>query len=297
MDKKILNSMFDNLLHIGNKSNYWNPKMKPYIYGSVNGVHVINLVQTAKKLEEVKTQLRALASEGKKILFVATKLQTRDTFSKLAIETGHYYVTEKWVPWLLTNFKTIKKRIATYLKLLMDSETGAFKVLTKKEAAAKMLELEKLDRAFRWLKDMKKVPEVLFVVDGVYEKQAVKEGRGLKIDTFAILNTNGDDTILTNAIPANTNSVKSIDFLANELKQALSNVKIVAKTPVKRINTSAPAAAKKEVVEAKAETKAPTAAKKEEVKETTPKAEKKAPAKKAPAKKTAAKKEETTEEK
>ena len=144
---------------------------------------------------------------------------------------------------------------------------------------------------------MKKVPEVLLVVDGVYEKQAVKEGRGLKIDTFAILNTNGDDTILTNAIPANTNSVKSIDFLANELKQALSNVKIVAKTPVKRINTSAPAAAKKEVVEAKAETKAPTAAKKEEVKETTPKAEKKAPAKKAPAKKTAAKKEETTEEK
>jgi len=289
MDKKILNSMFDNLLHIGNKSNYWNPKMKPYIYGSVNGVHVINLVETAKKLEEVKTQLRALASEGKKILFVATKLQTRDTFSKLASETGHFYVTEKWVPWLLTNFKTIKKRIATYLKLLRDSETGAFNVLTKKEAAAKMLELEKLDRAFRWLKEMKKTPEVLFVVDGVYEKQAVKEWGSLNISTFAILNTNGDDTILTNAIPANTNSVKSIDFLANQLKEALSNVKVVAKTPVKRINTS-PAA--KKPVEKKDEEKAPaapkkSAAKKEEVKEE----------KKAPAKKPAAKKEEATEEK
>lgn len=175
MDKKILNSMFENLLHIGNKSNYWNPKMKPYIYGSVNGVHVINLVETAKKLEEVKSELKELASEGKKILFVATKLQSRDSFAKLASETGHYYVTEKWVPGLLTNFKTIKRRISTYLKLLRDSETGAFNVLTKKEAAGKMLELEKLDRAFRGLKDMKKIPEVIFVVDGVYEKQAIKE--------------------------------------------------------------------------------------------------------------------------
>ena len=115
--------MFENLLHIGNKSNYWNPKMKNYIYGSVNGVHVINLIKTVEKLEEVKKQLISLASEGKKILFVATKLQSRDAFSKLATETGHYYVTEKWVPGLLTNFKTIKRRINTYLKLLKDSET------------------------------------------------------------------------------------------------------------------------------------------------------------------------------
>jgi small subunit ribosomal protein S2 len=123
MDKKILSSMFDNLLHIGNKCNYWNPKMKSYIYGSVNGIHVINLVKTAERLEEVKKQLKELASEGKKILFVATKLQSRDAFAKLASETGHYYVSEKWVPGLLTNFKTIKKRISTYLKLLRDSET------------------------------------------------------------------------------------------------------------------------------------------------------------------------------
>ena len=149
MDKKTLNSMFDNLLHIGNKMSYWNPNMKNYIYGSVNGIHVFNLMETAKKVEEVKAELKDLASKGKKILFVATKLQSRDTFSKLAQETGHYYVTEKWVPGLLTNFKTIKNRISTYLKLLRESETGAFDVLTKKEKAAKMLELSKLDRAFK----------------------------------------------------------------------------------------------------------------------------------------------------
>jgi len=122
MDKKLLNSMFESLLHIGNKTNYWNPKMKDYIYGSVNGVHVINLTETAKKIEEVTKELNRLASEGKKVLFVATKLQTRDIFEKLAKETGHYYVTEKWVPGLLTNFKTIKTRIATYLQLLKDVE-------------------------------------------------------------------------------------------------------------------------------------------------------------------------------
>jgi small subunit ribosomal protein S2 len=149
MEKNLLNEMFANLLHIGNKSNYWNPKMKNYIYGSVNGIHVINLTETGKKIEEVKAQLKALHSEGKKILFVATKLQSRDAFVTLAEATGHYYVSEKWVPGLLTNFKTIKRRIATYVKLLKDSETGAFDGLTKKEAAAQILELEKLDRAFK----------------------------------------------------------------------------------------------------------------------------------------------------
>jgi small subunit ribosomal protein S2 len=294
MDKKILNSMFENLLHIGNKSNYWNPKMKNYIYGSVNGVHVINLIKTVEKLEEVKKQLISLASEGKKILFVATKLQSRDAFSKLATETGHYYVTEKWVPGLLTNFKTIKRRINTYLKLLKDSETWAFNILTKKEIAAKMLELEKLDKAFKWLKEMKKIPDVLFVVDGIYEKQAVKEGNSLKISTFAILNTNGDDTIVTNLIPANTNSVKSIEFLAASLKEALTGIKVVKKSPVNVIKRpdqqsgDDKVSAKKEVVEEKV-------AKKPEVKEVKEEKEtnKDAPVKKITPKKVVEKKETT----
>jgi len=102
-----------------------------------------------RKLNEVKATLKELATEGKKILFVATKLQARDAFQGLAEETGNFYVSEKWVPGLLTNFKTIKRRISTYLKLIRDSETGALDILTKKEKAAKLLELEKLDRAFK----------------------------------------------------------------------------------------------------------------------------------------------------
>jgi len=241
MDKKILNSMFENLLHIGNKTNYWSPKMKNYIYGSVNGIHVFNLIKTSTELEKAKTAIKKAASEGKKILFVATKLQARDAFSKLAIETGNFYVTEKWVPGLLTNFKTIKKRIATYLKLLKDSETGAFDVLTKKETAAKMLELEKLDKAFKWLKEMKKVPEILFVVDGAFEAQALREANSLKLPSLAVLNTNGDPDTVEAFIPANTNSVKSIEFIAKELKSCLSGVKATSKAVPRKLTDKKPA--------------------------------------------------------
>ncbi len=217
MEKKVLNKMFDNLLHIGNKTSYINPKMKDYIYGAVNGIHVFDLTKTAKRLEEVKKQLEELSKEGKKILFVATKLQSRDAFANLAEKTGHYYVNEKWVPGLLTNFKTISKRIAYYIRLLNDSKRGAFDVLTKKEKASKLLELEKLNKVFKGLKEMKKLPDVVFVADGVYDKKALVEAKKIGKKAFAILNTNGDIDLVDDFIPANTNSVKSVTFIAEEL--------------------------------------------------------------------------------
>lgn len=234
MEKNTLNSMFDNLLHIGNKTNFWNSKMKPYIYGSVNGIHVINLVKTAEKLEEVKAELKELSAAGKKVLFVATKIQSRDAFKKLAEETGHYYVVEKWVPGLLTNFKTIRKRINTYLQLSLDAESGAFDVLTKKEKASRMLELEKLDKAYAGLKEMKKIPDVILASDGIYESQALREAEILGVKSYAIFNTNGDIDLVSNLIPANTNSPKSFDYIANELKGAFG-AKSAAKATVKKV--------------------------------------------------------------
>jgi len=234
MEKNTLNSMFENLLHIWNKTNFWNPKMKDYIYWSVNGIHIINLLKTWEKLEEVKKELAKLSKEGKKVLFVATKLQARDAFKRLAEETWNYYVSEKWVPGLLTNFKTIKRRIGVYLKLLKDVETWALDMLTKKEKAAKMLELEKLDKAYKWLKEMKKLPEVVFVVDGIYEKQSLIEANKLNITTFAIFNTNWDIDLSDNLIPANTNSVKSMDYLASELKSSFWTIKTDKKSTIKK---------------------------------------------------------------
>lgn len=223
MDKVVLNNMFDNLLHIGNKSNHWNPKMKEYIYGSVNGVHVINLVKSVAKIEEVKKELSELAKQGKKVLFVSTKLQAREAFAKLAEETGNYYVNEKWVPGLLTNLKTMRARISSYLKLLKESNSGELDILPKKEKATKLLELEKLDRAFKGLKEMKKLPDVIFVVDAAYEIQAVKEANSLKLPVYAMASTNSNPDLLTNLIPANTNSIKSIEYIANELKSVVKS--------------------------------------------------------------------------
>lgn len=236
MEKQVLNSMFDNLLHIGNKTNFWNSKMKSSIYGSVNGIHVINLLETAKKLDEVKAQLTELSASGKKILFVATKIQSRDAFRKLAEETGHYYVCEKWVPGLLTNFKTIRKRINSYLQLLNDVETGALDVLTKKEKATRLLELEKLNKAYSGLKEMKRLPDAVFASDGIYEKQSLKEAAILNITSMAIFNTNGDIDLVNNYVPANTNSVKSFDFIAGELKSALGTAKVEKKATIKKID-------------------------------------------------------------
>ncbi len=235
MEKTVLNSMFENLLHIWNKTNFWNAKMRPYIYGSVNGIHVINLLKTAEKLEEVKKELNELTASGKKVLIVATKIQSRDAFKKLAEETGSYYVCEKWVPGLLTNFKTIRKRIGSYLQLLDDSKSWGFEVLTKKEKAWRMLELEKLDKAYSWLKEMKKLPDIILASDGIYEKQALREAEILWVKTFAIFNTNGDIDLVSNLIPANTNSTKSFDFLASELKSAFSKVVTPAKAFVKKV--------------------------------------------------------------
>lgn len=236
MEKTTLNSMFENLLHIWNKTNFWNAKMKPYIYGSVNWIHVINLLETSKKMDEVKSELKDLTASWKKVLIVATKIQSRDAFKKLAQDTWSFYVCEKWVPGLLTNFKTIKRRIASYLQLLQDSENWAFEVLTKKEKAAKMLELEKLDKAYSGLKDLKKLPDVILASDGIYEKQALKEANNLNIKTYAIFNTNGNRDLVTNFIPANTNSTKSFDYLVIALKDAFLKTSTTQNKPtIKKI--------------------------------------------------------------
>lgn len=209
--------------------------MKPYIYWAVNGIHVINLVKTWEKLEEMKKELAELSASGKKVLFVATKIQSRDAFKKLAEETGNFYVTEKWVPGLLTNFRTIRKRINSYLELLKDSESGWLDMLTKKEKASKMLELEKLDKAYSWLKEMKKMPDVIFASDWIYERQALREAEILGIKSYAIFSTNGDIDLVANLIPANTNSTKAFDYLASELKGSFASRPTERKAVVKKI--------------------------------------------------------------
>lgn len=241
MDKTALQPMFENLLHIWNKTSFWNPKMKSYIYGSVNWIHVVNLLETRSSLDIMIDELKKLTSEGKSILLVGTKLQSKDAFRKLAEATDSYYVTDKWVPGLLTNFNTIKKRINTYIRLAKDAETGGLDILSKKEQASKKLELEKLDKAYSGLKNMKKLPDVIIVSDGIYEIQALKEANTLKIKSYAIFNTNWDDRLTPSFIVANTNSTKSFDYIANELKKGfVKSTKSTNTSRVKKIKQDKP---------------------------------------------------------
>jgi small subunit ribosomal protein S2 len=237
----LIKSMLENAVHIGHKRQYWSPKMRDYIYGIQNGIHVFDLYKTEEKLAEVKALLEDLSSRGKSLLFVGTKVQTKDLVEALAIATGHYYVSSKWVPGLLTNFTTIKKRISYYNELESTLANGMFDGLTKKEISVKMKELEKLKAAYIGVKDMKRVPDVVVVIDGHYEDLALTEAKTQGVTTIALLGSTGDIDKTDHFIPCNVNSIKALAFVLGELKSSIKARKSDDKKPL----ASAPAKTEK----------------------------------------------------
>ena len=228
----LIKDMLDNAVHIGSKRQYWSPKMRNFVYGVQNGVHVFDLSITAEKLEAMKAALADFSAKGKTILLVGTKLQAREALAQFAQETNNYYVDSKWVPGLLTNFPTIKKRIATYNQIEKSAEEAGFAGLTKKEISGKMKELEKLAKAYSGIKDLKRVPDALFVVDGHFEQLALAEARSLKMPTYSLMGSTGDVDHTTEFVPCNVNSVKSIKFILEYLRPALKREK-KAENPLK----------------------------------------------------------------
>ena len=214
----LIKSMLENAVHIGHKRQYWSPKMRDYIYGIQNGIHVFDLYKTEEKLAEVKALLE-----------------------DLAIATGHYYVSSKWVPGLLTNFTTIKKRISYYNELESTLANGMFDGLTKKEISVKMKELEKLKAAYIGVKDMKRVPDVVVVIDGHYEDLALTEAKTQGVTTIALLGSTGDIDKTDHFIPCNVNSIKALAFVLGELKSSIKARKSDDKKPL----ASAPAKTEK----------------------------------------------------
>lgn len=241
----LIKSMLDNAVHIGHKREYWSPKMRDYIFGIQNGVHVFDLYKTAEKLAEVKAVLEDLTSKGKNVLFVGTKVQTKDLVEALATSTGHYYVNTKWVPGLITNFTTIKKRIGYYNELETSLANGMLDNLTKKEKAVKMKELEKLKAAYAGVKDMKRTPDVVVVVDGHYEDLALTEAKTQGATTIALLGSTGDIDKTDYFVPCNVNSIKAIAFMLGEIKSSIKAKKSEDKKPLgNRTDTLTPRAPK-----------------------------------------------------
>ena len=236
----LVKSMLENAVHIGHKREFWSPKMRDYLFGIQNGVHVFDLYKTAEKLEEVKKVLEDYTSRGKSVLLVGTKIQTKDLVEALATATGHFYVNSKWVPGLLTNFTTIRKRIGYYAELERDLENGMLDSLTKKEKAVKMKELEKLRTAYVGVKEMRRVPDLILVIDGHYEDLALTEARTLKIPSVALLGSTGDIDKADYFVPCNVNSIKSLAFMLGELKPSIKTRKADERKPSNKTKTFAP---------------------------------------------------------
>ncbi|MCL1924974.1 MAG: 30S ribosomal protein S2, partial [Defluviitaleaceae bacterium] len=173
-------------VHFGHQTRRWNPKMAPYIFAERNGIHIIDLQKTVKKFEETYRAMAELAKEGD-ILFVGTKKQAQQAIKEEAVRAGQYYVAERWLGGMLTNFKTIKGRVARLKELEKMEEDGTFEILTKKEVAVLRAEKEKLEKNIGGIKEMKRLPAALFIVDPRKEAIAVKEAKSLGIPIVAIV--------------------------------------------------------------------------------------------------------------
>lgn len=225
MSQAELKEMLSAAVHFGHQNYKWNPKMKPYLYGIREGIHIFNLQETFNKLNEALSFIQKNIDEGKTILFVSTKQQGSSVVSGVAKKCNMPYVTHKWIGGLLTNFSTVKKRIKYYIDLLDKQESGEFDKYTKKEQSKFMKEIEKLDIAFGGLKSMKRPPDVLFVVDCVRDNIAIKEARKLKIPIVAITDSNANPEEVDYPIPGNDDAVKSIKYFLGKIEDTILNAR------------------------------------------------------------------------
>lgn len=208
-------------VHFGHQTRRWNPKMAPYIFTERNGIYIIDLQKTVKKVEECYNFLRDVAARGENILFVGTKKQAQEAMREEALRCNMFYVNERWLGGMLTNFKTIQTRISRLRKLEAMEADGTFDVLTKKEVLGLRLEMEKLNKYLGGIKDMKKLPGALFIVDPRKENIAVLEARKLNIPIVATVDTNCDPDVIDHVIPANDDAIRAVKLLTAKMADAV----------------------------------------------------------------------------
>ena len=208
-------------VHFGHQTRRWNPKMAEYIYLERNGIYIIDLQKTAKKLEEAYAFVRSLAESGQSILFVGTKKQAHDAVAEEASRVGQYYVNARWLGGMLTNFKTMRTRVDRLNQLKRMAEDGTFDMLPKKEVMKLMGEQAKLEKYLGGVKDMKKLPGALFVIDPRKEHNAIAEARKLHIPIVAIVDTNCDPDEIDYVIPGNDDAIRAIRLISNAMANAV----------------------------------------------------------------------------
>ena len=207
-------------VHFGHQTRRWNPKMAPYIYTERNGIYIIDLQKTVKKLEEAYNFVRECSANGGYVLFVGTKKQAQDAIKEEAARCGGYYVNARWLGGMLTNFRTMRSRIERLAQLKKMEEDGTFAMLPKKEVIKHQGEIAKLEKYLGGVKEMKKIPAAMFIVDPRKERNAIAEARKLNIPIVAIVDTNCDPDEIDYVIPGNDDAIRAIRLIASAMANA-----------------------------------------------------------------------------
>jgi len=208
-------------VHFGHQTRRWDPKMAEYIFQARNGIHIIDLQKTSKKLDEAYEVMRAQEEEGKTFLFVGTKKQAQECMKEAAEKSGMFYVNQRWLGGMLTNFGTIRTRVERLNELERMQEDGTFEVLPKKEVILLKKEMEKLEKNLGGIKDMTEIPGVLFVVDPKKERIAILEARKLNIPVVGLVDTNCNPEDVDYAIPGNDDAIRAVKLIADTMANAI----------------------------------------------------------------------------
>ena len=208
-------------VHFGHQTRRWNPKMATYIYTERNGIYIIDLQKTVKKLEEAYNFVRSLGEKGETLLFVGTKKQAQEAIKEEASRVGMYWVNARWLGGMLTNFKTIRSRIARLKEIENMATDGTFEVLPKKEVIALRKEWEKLEKNLGGIKEMKRIPDAIFVVDPKKERICIQEAHSLGITLIGIADTNCDPEELDYVIPGNDDAIRAVKLIVSKMADAV----------------------------------------------------------------------------
>ncbi|WP_018922526.1 30S ribosomal protein S2 [Salsuginibacillus kocurii] len=208
-------------VHFGHQTRRWNPKMSRYIFTERNGIYIIDLQKTVKKVEEAYKRVRSIAEDGGKILFVGTKKQAQDSVREEAERCGMYYINQRWLGGTLTNFETIRKRIARLKDLERMQEDGTFDVLPKKEVILLQKEMDRLEKFLGGIKEMKDLPDAIFIIDPRKERIAVAEAHKLGIPLIGIVDTNCDPDEIDQVIPGNDDAIRAVRLLTSKMADAV----------------------------------------------------------------------------
>ena len=217
-----MNYLLEAGVHFGHQKRRWNPKMKEYIYTTRDDIYIIDLQKTARAIEKAYAALQEIAENGGKVLFVGTKKQAQEAAEENATRTNMYFINERWLGGTLTNFKTIKSRIRRMEEIEKMETDGTFDLLPKKEVAGLKKEYENLNKNLRGIRDMKKVPDALIIVDPRKEEIAIKEARILGIPVFGIVDTNCDPDMVDYVIPGNDDAVRAVKLVIGALTNAIA---------------------------------------------------------------------------